>query len=57
MEWNEEEEVNRTDSDKVVMFTKEHLAKLREPWMNSLMGKVLGMQIRLPFMTERIQHT
>lgn len=43
MEWNEEEEVNRIDLDKVVMFIKEYFVKLREFWMNFFMGKVLGM--------------
>nr|CCA65996.1 hypothetical protein [Beta vulgaris subsp. vulgaris] len=53
LEWDDEE-VPIPDSQLAVSFTKETLWKLREPWRNTLMGKVLGMSISRNFLVERV---
>lgn len=53
LEW-EDEEVIIPDSPLAVSFTKETLQKLRQPWRNTLMGKILGMSINRSFLVERV---
>lgn len=53
LEWDDED-VTISDSPLAVSFTKETLKKLREPWRNTLMGKVLGMSITRSFLVERV---
>lgn len=53
MEWDEEE-LEIPDSSLDVSFSKEKLQRLREPWRNTLMAKVLGMSINRNFLVDRV---
>ena len=53
-EW-EDEDIPIPSDALAVTFPKETLSKLREPWRNALMGKVLGMSINRNFMNDRVR--
>lgn len=53
LEW-EDEEVEVPDSQLAVCFPKDTLQRLREPWRNTLMAKILGMSITRNFLIDRV---
>lgn len=54
IEWNDEDPVEYNDVA-AVKFSKETLTRLRTPWNLTLMGKCLGINVRLSFMTQRVR--
>lgn len=54
MDWDEPE-IESPNGENVVLFSKEKLTQLRQPWGLKLMGKCLGITMRPSFMTQKVR--